>query len=641
MRLIGIGSERLTLLVCVVCLLWAGFAQGEGSPSTQKLGKKIDRVPLTDAAGKPFALSDLKDKKAIVVVFLSFDCPVSTSYSQPLSELARTYGERGASFLGICASEDDATQLNKHLRDYKIRFPVYLDPQHAAADAFKAEITPEAFVLDSQFILRYRGRIDDGYSARLKRNLKITHHDLSLALDEILAGKPVSEPATQAIGCPISHHESARPATGAVTFYGDVLPILQNQCQVCHRPGEVGPFSLLSYRHTVNWSSDIKEYTQSRKMPPWKPVDGPAFHNERRLSDKEIATLSAWVDGGTPAGDAKEAPPPRQFPEGWQIGKPDLVLTVDGDFQVGPSGPDIFRCFVLPTTLPEDKYVVAMEVRPGNPRVVHHALTFLDINGAARKLEQAEKKRDKKATDLDVGPGYSTGMAGVGFQPVGGLAGWAPGQRPRYLPEGAGYFLPKGADVVVQLHYHRDGRIEKDRTSIGLYLAKKPVEKRYQSIVVGGAGRLRFFAIPAGAEHHCVQGSLWVEQDCTLHSVMAHMHLIGREIKVTITSPNGPAKTLLAIKDWDYNWQETYYFKEPIAVKADTRFDIEAYYDNSAANPNNPNSPPRVVTFGQQTTDEMCFGFLGVTSDKPGRIKVRFQEKPKQEEPKPGEAKKQ
>src|SRR5262249_30148723 len=160
-----------------------------------------------------------------------------------------------------------------------------------------------------------------------------------------------------------------------------VLPILQRNCQECHRPGEVGPFSLMTYRQAVNWATDIKEYTQSRRMPPWKISEGLAFHNERRLSDHGIAVLAAWADNGTPEGNPKDAPPPVKFAEGWRLGQPDLVLTLSDDFQVGPSGNDVFRCFVLPTNLTEDKFVEAMEVRPGNPRVVHHALLFVDTAG--------------------------------------------------------------------------------------------------------------------------------------------------------------------------------------------------------------------------------------------------------------------
>jgi peroxiredoxin len=629
---IAAQSWRVVVLVLV---LGPQVAVGaEATASIDKIGKKIERVSLKDASGKTFDLHALNDKKAVVVVFVSFDCPVSTSYSQPLADLAKNYGPRDVTFVGITSNDDEtAAQVAEHGKEYKIPFPVLKDEGHAAADAFKATMTPEAFVLDEFLILRYRGRIDNGYAARLKRNQQVTRHDLKQALDEVLAHKPVTDPATLPIGCPLSRDQLNKKTTGAVTYYRDVLPILQNRCQQCHRPGEVGPFSLMTYRQAVNWAADIKEYTQNHKMPPWKPVEGPAFLNERKLTDKEIGTLGAWAHGGTPEGNPQDAPLPRQWVQGWQLGQPDVILTPSDDFQVGPSGRDIFRCFVMPTNLPKDVYVSAVEVRPGNPRVVHHALLFVDVSGQARKLEQKEKEREKKGDEVDGGPGYSSAM-GVGFIPRGGVGGWAPGQMPRHLPDGYGHFLPKGADVVAQVHYHRDGRPEKDRTRIGLYLAKKPENKPFQRLVLAGgtrAGRVPFFMIPAGESHHRIHGTGWLDQDCVIYSVMPHMHLIGRQIKVTMTPPDGDTMTLVSIDDWNYNWQETYFFKKPIAVKSGTRFEIEAYYDNSSGNPDNPNSPPRPVMFGEQTTNEMCFGFIGATSDKPGRIRLRFEDKPKAE----------
>lgn len=208
---------------------------------------------------------------------------------------------------------------------------------------------------------------------------------------------------------------------------------------------------------------------------------------------------------------------------------------------------------------------------------------------------------------------------GVGFLPQGGLGGWAPGQMARRLPEGTGYYLPKGADLVVQTHYHRNGRIEKDRLSIGLYFARKPVAHVFKSMVLPG----RFLFIPAGVTDFHVKGGIELQQDCTLHSVMPHMHMLGREIKVTMTAPAGAPRTLLAINDWDYNWQETYFLKEPIPIKAGTKLMVEARYDNSAKNPSNPFDPPRPVRFGEQTDNEMCFVFLGAVTDQPGRIKVK------------------
>jgi hypothetical protein len=295
----------------------------------------------------------------------------------------------------------------------------------------------------------------------------------------------------------------------------------------------------LTYRQAVNWGSDIKTYTQQRKMPPWKPVAGLPFHNERRLSAKDIATLAAWVDGGMPEGDAKTAPPPRQFTAGWQLGQPDLVLAVDGDFQVGASGGDLFRCFVLPTHEAEDRYVTAVELRPGNPRIVHHALLYVDTTGLGQKLEQKERERGIPESAVDRGPGYSLFM-GVGFVPLSGLGGWAPGQMARHLPADSGYFLPRGADVVMQVHYHRNGRVERDRTQVGLYFARKPLQHPFQGLLIAGGGYLPdLVSIPAGAENHPIQGSMWVDQDCELHTVMPHMHMIGKKITVTLTPPDG------------------------------------------------------------------------------------------------------
>ena len=577
---------------------------------------------LRDVAGKPFALHDLKGKKAVVVVFLSFECPVSTSYAPTLSKLAQTYATRGVAFVGVDSSDDlDARAVAKQAEGLKLPFPVLRDAKCQVADSLDARTAPEAFVLDSELAVCYRGRVDNGYAARLRKNAQTTRHDLREALDEVLAGKPVSVPVTKPVGCPIVREHSGKPTT-AVTFHRDVEPILQARCQQCHRPGEVGPFSLTTYKQAVRWAADLKDYTQSRKMPPWKPVGGLPFHNERRLSDKEIATFAAWADGGTPEGDPGDAPPRRTFAEGWQLGVPDLVLTVPEEMTVGAAGNDLFRCFVLPTNLLEDRYVTAYEVRPGNKRVVHHTLNVYDGTGKARELERQQRERSRP-DDADRGPGYTVQM-GYGFAPQGGLGGWAPGSQGRSLPEGTGFSLPKGADVVIQVHYHRTGRVEKDRTSIGLYFAKKPVARPFKNITIPGW----FLMIPPESSHFRVHGSVEVEQDCTVHSVMPHMHMLGREIKVSLKPPRGNPTTLVAINDWDYNWQESYFFKEPVKINVGTRLEVDAYYDNSSANPNNPSRFPLPVVFGEQTTDEMCFVFLGATSDTPGKIRVRSKERP-------------
>jgi len=582
-----------------------------------KLGQKISDVKFTDAAGKGATLYDHAGKKGTVVVFVSFQCPVSTSYSSVLADMALRYAEQGVGFVGVCSSGDETPEsLAKLAEEYRLGFPVYRDENGAAVAAFKAEKTPEAFVLDQHSILRYRGRIDDGFYARLKKNQQIKNHDLKNALDEVVAGQPVSRPVTEAIGCPIRIATTTKK-DGAVTYYRDVAPILQSRCQECHRPGQVGPFSLMTYKQAVNWGHDIKDYTASGDMPPWKISEGISFRNDRRMTDQEVATLAAWVDDGMPEGDPADAPAPRTYADGWKLGPPDMVLETTEDFVLGPGGRDLFRVFVMPTHLEEDKYVVAFEVKPGNPRVVHHTINFIDTTGQGRRMEQEAQQAEKSAADseFDRGPGYSVSM-GVGFFPQGALGGWAPGQRPHQLPQGYGFRLPKGSDVVVQVHYHRNGRVEHDRLQIGLYFAEKnDGMKPYKGGVIAG----RLLAIPPGVANFPVTGSTTVSQECMLHSIMPHMHLVGKKIKVTMTPPGGEKQTLLNIDAWDYNWQETYFLEKPLKLQVGTVLEVEAVYDNSADNPNNPNSPPKLVTVGEQTTNEMCFVFLGATSDGPGR----------------------
>ncbi|HEX3148516.1 MAG TPA: redoxin domain-containing protein [Gemmataceae bacterium] len=616
---------RLSLLAGLAI---AGFAIADTDDSSDKLGKKVDPA-LIDQAGKTVALASVKGDKATVVVFLSFDCPNSNGYTPTLLQLHKDFADKGVKLVGISETDLTSDELKAKVAEYKLPFPVFADPKQATADAFKAKITPEAFVLDHNLVLRYRGRIDNMFTDRLKRSPAVTDHDLRNALEDLVAGKAIRTPVTKAVGCPIGGREVAVKTPTSVTFHKDVQPILQKSCQNCHRPGEVGPFSLMTYKQAVTWAEDIKDYTANKKMPPWKPTAATyEFHGERKLTDAEIKTLAAWADGGTPEGDIKDAPPPAKFADGWSLGKPDLVLTTDDDFNLGPSGGDNFRCYVLPTNLTEDKYIIGYEVKPGNPRIVHHTLNYWDLSGKAREME-ADAKKKASATDRDRGPGYSASM-GVGFFPgksprpdvpsMGNFGGWAPGSVYRFLPQGTGYLLPKGADVVLQVHYHRDGKPEKDRTKIGLYFAKKPVEHPYQTLVLGPRNPL--IVIPADKEDYKIEGSFYLHSDCTMHSAMPHMHLIGKSVTISMTPPGGTKVPLVGIDAWDYNWQETYWFKEPLKLRAGTKIEIEAIFDNSSKNPNNPKSPPGTVFFGEQTTNEMLFGFFGVTTADNGRVRL-------------------
>ena len=460
----------------------------------------------------------------------------------------------------------------------------------------------------------------------------------------MVAGKPVARAVTTPVGCAIDLQPAAAAGAGTVTFHKDVAPILNNHCVVCHRQGEVGPFALTTYTQARRWADDIKEYTGNRQMPPWMPTGGIAMRGERKLSNKEIATLAAWADAGTPEGDSKDAPPAPDFGSDWRHGTPDLILQAGDDFKLGPVGDDLFRVFVVPTGLTENKWVIGYDVKPGNPRVVHHTLHYFDTTGQARGLEKKQLEQDRRDIEIgkimtDRGPGYTTGM-GVGFfapggqrdaPTFGGLGGWAPGNAPQFVPQGMGWLLPKGADFLIQMHFHRNGQPARDRTQIGLYFAKEGANlKPLNMLVVPGLvsatdGFKPFETIPAGKSEFVVRGKVVTQEDCTIYSVLPHMHMLGKKIKVTMTPPGGKEQVLVDIPEWDYNWQESYFFKEPIAVKSGTLFEVTATFDNGAANPNNPSSPPREVKRGDQTTDEMLFGFIRATSDTPGAmVKVKY-----------------
>lgn len=392
-----------------------------------------------------------------------------------------------------------------------------------------------------------------------------------------------------------------------VTYTKDVAPILLKNCAGCHRPGEIGPFSLLTYRDAAKRADDITNVTADRTMPPWKPVAGVGeFFGERRLSDAEIATLGAWVKGGSKEGSPADLPPPPSFPEGWQLGEPDLVLKMPEPFKLHASGGDVYQCFVLPSGLLEDRTIAAIEFRPGNPRIVHHGLFYTDTNGRARKLDAA-----------DPAPGY-THFGGVGFAPTGSLGGWVPGTTPRLLSDGLGRLLPKGSDVVIQVHYHPDGKPETDQSTIGFHFTKKPATRLVTMLMMNKFD----LVIPAGDARHKVTDQFTLPADITLVAIGPHMHLLGREMKVTATLPDGRTRPLIWINDWDFNWQGAYQFRDAVALPKGTRIDIEAHYDNTSDNPSNPRNPPLEVRYGEQTTDEMCLCSLHFYADTPEDYKA-------------------
>jgi len=396
--------------------------------------------------------------------------------------------------------------------------------------------------------------------------------------------------------CQTSPNTPLRPeATGdrPVTFNNQVVRIFQRNCQTCHRPGEVAPFSLTTYKDAHARRDDIVEAVESRYMPPWKAVPGHGeFTGVRRLSDEEIRVLARWVAEGAPEGEPRDLPAPRTFPTGWRLGTPGAVLAMEEPFTVPPRTKDIYRCFVVPIRIPgEWRMIRASEVLPGNRKIVHHVQTFLDVTGRSVELDQAEP-----------GPGY-TCFGGPRFDSVGGLGGWAPGYPPIEIPSGVAWGIPPGARLVIQVHYNNPGDTpETDVTQIGVHFTRGPFDRRLALVRAYAWG----FEIPADAARKTVTASATLAEDLEALSIHAHMHLLGRAMTVTANLPDGTKRPMLRIDDWDFEWQIRYSYTRPVPLPAGTRIEAECVYDNSAANPKNPSKPPRLVTSGFETTDEMC-----------------------------------
>ncbi len=381
----------------------------------------------------------------------------------------------------------------------------------------------------------------------------------------------------------------------APTFNKDVAPILYKNCVTCHRPGEVAPFSLLTYSEAKRWAPMIAQATAAHIMPPWKAEAGFGdFADARVLTEIQIATLKAWAASGTLEGDAKDKTAPPKFPDGWKLGPPDMIIEMPTSYDVPAEGPDVMRCFSIPLDLKEEMAIAAVEVRPGNRRVLHHTVIFLDPMHQARALAAADPTNSYSCYG---GPGVAT---------TGLMAGWAPGNETKRLPDGLAVVVAKGVDLVVQNHYHPDGKPESDKTSIDVYFQKGEVKKQLFGLPLLQA-RLR---IPAGENQYRTSMSYTTPIAVELAGLMPHMHYLGREMKVTATLPSGEVKPLVWIKDWDFNWQLLYGFKEPMLLPAGTKFDLEAVYDNSEGNPKNPSKPPKEVRFGEMTTDEMCVAMM-------------------------------
>jgi peroxiredoxin len=576
---------------------------GQDAPAPPSpLGTRLDAFELRDGQGRPHRLSDWRDRKLVAVVFLGVECPLAKLYADRLVELEREFGPRGVGFVAVDANRrDSAEDLARFAGEHGFTFPFVRDADGVLADRLGATRTAEALLLDSDRFVRYHGRVDDQYAPGVHRTRPV-HRDLADALDDLLAGRPVGTPETPAPGCKI---DRARPRAvrGPVTYCRDVAPILQKHCIACHRPGQMAPFALLSYRDAADWAETIREVVREGRMPPWHadPRYG-HFANDPSLTAGERRLLDDWAGGGTPEGDPADLPPPPTFSSDWAIPQPDAVVSIPQPFTVPAEGTLDYQVIDVDPGFREDRWVRAAEVRPGNRAVVHHCLVFLKP------------------------PGYD-GMVARGDLGSYYLAGTAVGTQPVVLPDGMAKLVPAGWHFVFVLHYTPVGRVQTDQTSVGLVFADpRAVKKEVATNVLIDED----LCIPPHAADHRVEHSAVMKHDVLLLAMFPHMHLRGKSFRYEADYPDGTTEVLLDVPRYDFNWQHRYLLAEPNRLPAGTVLRCVAHYDNSAANPNNPD-PTATVHTGPQSTDEMFNGDYEIAladqdltrPDPPGAILYR------------------
>ncbi|HEX4347184.1 MAG TPA: tetratricopeptide repeat protein, partial [Vicinamibacterales bacterium] len=375
------------------------------------------------------------------------------------------------------------------------------------------------------------------------------------------------------------------------TFSKDLAPLFFDRCAQCHHPGGAAPFSLLTYDSARQHAAQIASLTRQRVMPPWRAdSDYGGFVGQHPLTAAEIDRIGAWVSAGAPEGDPRDLPAAPVIAEGWELGKPDLVVSLPEPYTLRPDGTDVFHIFVIPLPIDRERFVRGLEFRPGNARVVHHANIRIDSTPASRELDAQ-----------DPGPGYEGVIAHTATYPDGHFLGWTPGQVAPLLPKGMAWRLEPHTDLVVEIHMQPSGKPEAVAPTIGLYFGSDPPERTPTMIRLGKQN----IDIAPGDKAYTETDSFVVPVDVEVQAVQPHAHYRATDVTGTVTLPDGTSKTLIHIGQWDFRWQHVYRFVTPFTLPKGTKLSMRYIYDNSAGNPRNPTQPPRRVFWGQRSADEM------------------------------------
>jgi peroxiredoxin len=575
-RPVGVATVGFWLWLGAVAVLISGSATAQAGGFAE-----VADLPLPAAGGQPQSLAADAEARFRVVCFLGTECPLAKLYGPRLAALAREYADQGVAFVGINANPQDSLEEIWAAADRAgIGFPLLKDARQQVALALGATRTPEVIVVDAVGRIRYRGRIDDQYAPGVARPEPTAHH-LRDALRQLTAGEEVAITSTEPVGCLIQLPAESKQAATEVTFAREVSRILERNCVECHRAGEIGPFVLDDYDEVVGWGDMLLEVIDQGRMPPWHASEaGLPLANARRMPAEDIAALRAWVKGGMPLGDPAELPESVARVGGWDLSvAPDAVFPMAAEpFAVPAEGVVEYQYFVVDPGFTEDVWVKEVAVEPGNRSVVHHAIVFL------RPPDGGEQ-------------------SGFGL-----LCGYVPGQRRLELPAGHAQRIQAGTRLVFQMHYTPTGRPEADLTRVGLVFADA-AEVTHEVFTIGGVEQE--FEIPPGASDYSVEGALGrMPATGSLLAVTPHMHLRGRSFRLE-ADRSGDRELLVDVPHYDFNWQHNYALSDPLPLARVDRLGFVMTYDNSFANPFNPD-PTEHVTWGDQTWEEMAVVFATV-----------------------------
>ncbi|HKB04360.1 MAG TPA: redoxin family protein, partial [Gemmataceae bacterium] len=556
-------------------------------PGDHGVGRQAPDVAFTDVTGKAGKLGDFKDKKAVVVAFTSTSCPLSKKFAPALGRLEKAYLDKGVAFVFVNpVATDEPADIRQAIKSQGLTGPYVHDKDGSLAAALGAGVTTDAFVLDPARTVVYRGAVNDQYGQGYAHD-DPRRNFLTDALDAVLAGKTPVIAATEAPGCALDVRKG--PATTPVTYHRDVSRLVQAHCVECHRKDGVAPFSLETYKDVLAHAGQVKRVVERGTMPPWfaaPPAKGPTpWVNDRSLAKAEKTDLLAWLAEGKAEGDPADAPRPRAFPSGWQIGTPDAVVRPKKPVQVKAEGTMPYQNVNVETDFGEDKWVQAVEVRPSARQVVHHVLVFVI------------PPRGAKSDDLS---GRLVPNDGLTYYAI-----YVPGNSATVFPPGFGKPFPKGSRVHFQIHYTPNGTATEDATELGLVFAKEKPKHVVRVLPLVNPG----FAIPPGAENHEVTAVVPLPFNAKVLGFLPHMHVRGKAFRYEVTEPGGKPELLLDVPRYDFNWQLLYNYAEPRPVPRGSLLRATGWFDNSSKNPANPD-PTKTVRWGLQTYEEMMLGYV-------------------------------